>query len=175
MLSKKLVTLGGALGILACGACFVPPQRPYHPPPAPPPPASLRGIRTIAVQVSNDSESRHLPAAELAAMVARNIGLLGSEPHITATTDGAADPDARLGIEIRRETATPQPVDLNWAIVIEASSTLTARDGRVLWSEARSYTTARRFPAQDPEQVWQNSQIRTWLAWTLANRMMHPQ
>jgi len=175
MLSKKLVTLGGALGILACGACFVPPQRPYHPPPAPPLPASLRSIRTIAVQVSNDSESHHLQAAELAAMVARNIGLLGSEPHITATTDGAANPDARLAISIRSETATPQPVDLNWDLAIEASSTLTARDGQVLWSETRIFKTARRFPEQNPEQVWQNSQIRTWLAWTLANRMMHPQ
>jgi len=35
MVEKKLLTLAGVVGILACGACFLPPL-PQHEPPPPP-------------------------------------------------------------------------------------------------------------------------------------------
>ena len=171
---EKLVTLACVLGILACGACFLPPPRPNHPPPPPPPPQpALHGIATILVDVSNQSESRHLNSSDLAVAVARDIRLLGYSPHITALDKGAVDPDARLAVLIRNETLIRQQGPVRWFISVEALSTLTARDGRVLWSESRVFSSHRQFPENEPDQVWHHIQIQNWLADNLAYRLMH--
>jgi hypothetical protein len=173
MWKKKLVTLAGVLGILACGACFLPPPHPYHPPPPPPLRASLRDIRNISVEAVNESGLHHLNPADLAAAVARDIDFRRFETHIGAAPQGDADPDARLQITITDETATQSEGSLKWFITITVSAKVTARDGRVLWSDSHPYSLALEFPEKDPDQVLQRVQIRNWLAGRLMGRMLH--
>jgi hypothetical protein len=172
MVKEKLVTLACVLGILACGACFLPPPRPYHPPPPPPLRPSLQGVRTIAIAVSNQSESRRMNPADLATMMTHDIQFSDYGSRITAIGEGVADPDAHLVVAIQKETLSQEQTGVRWIVSIDVLSTLTARDGSVLWSDSHVYSLTRPFPENEPDEVWQHIQIQNWLAQSLVTRML---
>jgi len=142
MLGKKLLTIGCVLGILACGACFGPV---YHgpPPPAPPPLRPMEGVHTIRVTVTNASDTKHFASSRLAQSVIDQINYLSRRRNsgLHAIGSEAAKPaDAILAVTILTET----PYSVNrlaslgqaeWKVACKASATLTANDGRVIWSD----------------------------------------
>src|ERR1035438_9069294 len=84
MLEKKLLTLACAAGILACGACFLPPLPEHHRPPPLPARLALAGIQSIRVSVTNTSESHHLDPSDLALAVTKSINELTNETGVSA-------------------------------------------------------------------------------------------
>ena len=57
MFEKKMLTLCCAIGILAFGACFLPPL-PQRQPPPPPIRSGLRGLSNVEVAVANQSVAK---------------------------------------------------------------------------------------------------------------------
>ena len=107
MLEKKLLTLACVAGILACGACFLPPL-PEHVPPPPPVQLELNGIRRIHVVVENASPTRHLDADKLGSWIAVKTGTQGRRVKLTAFSGPkAADQDGELKVAVLSESATP--------------------------------------------------------------------
>jgi hypothetical protein len=151
MLRKKLLTIGCVLGILACGACFGPLSNKPAPPP-PPPLRPLGGVHTIRVTVSNTAESHHIDPSKFGRAV---ISVINSSNQPTEGRSGlhgisANDPgsaDAILAVTILAEDAhRVHQHDLfslpGWKVSVTSSATLTANDGRVLWSDS-SFTNTR--------------------------------
>src|SRR5271168_4638715 len=105
MLVKKLITLACAVGILACGACFLPPPRMHTPPPTVPP--NLLGINRIRVVASNTSPTQHLDAAQLSLWLANQISGQARNATITGfSAQQAKNEDAVLEVTILNESAT---------------------------------------------------------------------
>ncbi|HKF48175.1 MAG TPA: hypothetical protein VKB38_12515 [Terracidiphilus sp.] len=129
---KQLVTLGSAVGILACGACFLPPPRPA--PPRPRPHLNLHGSNRIRVTVTNSGTQ-----AIDTAMLERC--LVGSINHrrpagVPAAVGGgnAQNNDAVLQVTVENETATPEPQrssrDVStWDVKVTLSATLAQAGG----------------------------------------------
>jgi hypothetical protein len=180
MLEKKLVTLLCAAGILACGACFLPPL-PQRPPPPPPPHLDLQGIQSIRVEVTNNSESHHLDPSDLAQAVANSINWQGKETRVDVHVQKeACDDDAVLAIVIVNESAalgaTAAKGDPNkeWLFEVKISATLTRKDGQVVWSETDSGPRFSRKLAQtDPAEVWNDPIVRNSLTLALGNRLVY--
>jgi hypothetical protein len=162
MLVKKLLTVACALGILACGACFLPPiPAPRHPAPPTPVQAGLHGIHRIRVVATNVSDSRHLNADELAMEVANRINWLARDTGITASASSqTGDEEAVLEVKIDKESATPSTVFSTekveaWSFSIEVSTTLMDRGGRILWQDvdpADSFLVT--FPRDPSGDIW---------------------
>jgi hypothetical protein len=142
MLRKQLITLAAILGILSCGACFLPNLVDRDPPPPPPPlTIDLRGVRMIGVTVSDDSKAPLLDPVMLAQRVAEygNFRSRDTKVKLRVHREGGTE-DAQLKIAILKESAvklpqaTPEAAQ-RWALQLIISSTLTARDGRVIWQE----------------------------------------
>jgi hypothetical protein len=103
---KKLLTLAGAIGILACGACFGPSN--YKPPPPPPIQIDLRGIHTISVEVTDTSEAHHLDATALSQRVHDVLNIYRNGTGVTAAEPGKP-PDATLKITLLDAQAIAGP------------------------------------------------------------------
>jgi hypothetical protein len=173
MLKKKLLTLACALGILACGACFLPPDR-SNPPPLPPPlRESLRRIRTIRVEAANQAGPGPINPVDLALAVATDINANALGRHVRARVASSPECDAHLQVTIQSETASHTSGVANWHIAVGVSSILSGRDGRVLWSETHFYSLNRPFAENAPDQLWQHKEIQSWLAWSLVKRMLN--
>jgi hypothetical protein len=152
MLRKQLITLSAILGILGCGACFLPNLIDRDPPPPPPPlKIDLRGVRTIGVTVSDNSGVHDLDSIQLAQMVAEQANYRSRDTKVKLRVHrDSRNEDAELKIAILKESAAQVPqaaprAPRKWALRLSISSTLVARDGRVIWQEAsrnRSLTTA---------------------------------
>jgi len=144
MIGKKLITLACAVGILLCGACF---RAAYAPPPTPPL-RPLAGIRSIYVTVANQSAARHLEPGELSQRLADAFNWKTIQTHLEAQTSGdTAATDAVLAISVLDEDGGPtdRPAGQDsvvWAFHFKVSSTLTRRDGQLIWSDAGSSYTA---------------------------------
>ncbi len=141
MLRKQLITLAAILGILGCGACFLPPLIPRTPPP-PPMHIDLRGVRTIGVTAANESEMHRLDAVQMAKSLAEdaNDSVQETRVRLRAHRDGR-DEDAQLKLVILKETAIRLPqrkpgAVQTWALRLNMAMTLTARNGRVIWQDA---------------------------------------
>lgn len=142
MLRKQLITLAAILGILGCGACFLPNLVDRDPIPPPPPlTIDLHGVHTIGVTVSDDSKASLLDPAMLAQRVAEygNFRSRDTKVKFRVHRDGENE-DAQLKIAILKESAVKIPQTApgtaqKWALRLVISSTLTARDGRVIWQE----------------------------------------
>ena len=137
-----MITLAAILGILGCGACFLPNLIDRDPTPPPPPlTIDLRGVRTIGVTVSDDSKAPLLDPAMLAQRVAEygNFRSRDTKVKLRVHREGENE-DAQLKIAILKESAVKLPqaapgAAQKWALRLIVSSTLTARNGRVIWQE----------------------------------------
>ena len=142
MLRKQLITLAAILGILGCGACFLPNLVDRDPIPPPPPlKIDLRGVRMIGVTVSDDSKAPLLDPAMLSQRVAEYGNFRSRDTKVKWRVHReSGNEDARLKISILKESAVKVPQTTpsaaqKWALRLTISSTLTTRDGRVIWQD----------------------------------------
>jgi hypothetical protein len=140
MVEKKLLTLAGVLGILACGACFLPPL-PQHKPAPPPIRNGLDGVQSVRVEVANASPSHHLDSDDLARKIAGAINEQSWKTKVSAHVGKeAGGEDAVLVITVLSETAEPakssKSGDLTF--LIKDSATLTRLDGALVWRETEA-------------------------------------
>jgi hypothetical protein len=146
MQQKQLITLIAVVGILACGACFVPPPRPSTPrPPAPlRTQLDLRGSKRLRVTVADTSGAHHVDTAMLEGCVADSINRRGMRGVPQAVGGGEASAgDAVLSIAIEKETAAPEAQQLSddsitWDFDLTLSSSVARADGVVVWNQPSS-------------------------------------
>jgi hypothetical protein len=179
MLEKKIVTLACAAGILACGACFLPPL-PMHKPPPPAVPPNLRGIGRIRVQVMNASPTQHLDATQLASWLANQIN--DRADHTTVTGFAAQQPgneDAVLEVTILSESMTLHSAAVSigkptWEIQLSLTATLTRVDGQVVWRESDgNYRASRALPKEPEPDLWMEPVVYGWLIRGVGNRLVY--
>jgi hypothetical protein len=179
MFEKKMLTLCCAIGILAFGACFLPPL-PQRQPPPPPIRSGLRGLSNVEVAVANQSESRHLDAFELALQVAGQINALYGRTGVRAFAGEPGRPaDAVLKIDVLHETATLHPSTNpsspeTWEFEIALNATLTRTNGEILWQRTKDLLrVVRRFPADHPADLWSEQSVHRGLAFVLGDGVTH--
>jgi hypothetical protein len=135
MLEKKLVTLGCAVSILACGACFLPPLQG----PKPPLPPALTSVHLIAVHVEDGTARNLFDPLIMSSATASNFNRLWKEFPVRAEAFDAGIPsDATLKITVIRTTASCIPRDKDkqfCSFEFFASFTVTGAGGRILQSE----------------------------------------
>jgi len=174
MVEKKLLTVASAVGILACGACFLPPL----PEPAPPLRNALRGVRTIQITAANDSPSHHIDPSGLAQALMQNLNWKTSETGATAfvTQKAGVLEGAALAITILSEDGKPIPLKdypslSRWKVVVKISATLTRQDGSQIWQETGTeYSVDHVYPRSGAP--WDDSHSSNLLASELADRLI---
>ena len=190
MPEKKLVTLAAVAGILVCGGCFASNSKPApQPPPAPAPSADglrdgIERLHTIAVKVTNSSDSQHIAPADLAQAVITHIDRfkypfgLSAEP---ATDSSKAD--AVLAIHVLSESASPRDAASArptwWNFDTRLSASLTTRDGTILWQEIyEDHDLSIALKKKNAADAWKAAQSHDWpeigLALHVVDRMLHP-
>jgi len=177
MVKKKLLTLAGAVGILACGACFRPPL-PQHAPRRPPVRIGLEGIRSIRVEVANASPWHHLDPAALAQRIADTINEQSWRMNMKVNAHvgkKAGDGDAVLEITVLSETveaATPAKIGSR-TFLIKDSATLTRLDGALVWRETEAGSSIARSVAEgDAADPWKEPGLVDGVDKTLSNRLV---
>jgi hypothetical protein len=174
MVEKKLLTVACAVGILACGACFLPPP-PERKPQPPPLRIDLTGITTIRVEVANGSETHRLDGADLAGEVARAMNArFGVRPDLRAYAGvDRSDADAELKITVESEALEDDPT-FEGRFVIRDSATLARRDGAVLWQETNSMNRIfLQYLQGNTENVWRQPLVEKRLEAQLASRLVY--
>jgi hypothetical protein len=178
MLVKKLITLACAVGILACGACFLPPPRMHTPPPPVRP--NFLGINRIRIVTSNTSPTQHLDAAQLSIWLASQISAQARGATITGfSAQQPGNEDAVLEVTILSESATPltgtNPGDKqNWELRLSLTAVLTRNDGQVAWRESDGNYTTSRVLAKEPEpDIWKEPVVQGWLTRGVGNRLVY--
>jgi len=159
MLKQELIALGGALGILLCGACF----GPRYTPPPPPPIANL-GIRSLRVVVIDDSAQKRLNALALGALTASRFQRQLSRNVIVAYSEEKplAEADAELRARVlSAEARMNPPADLgllqDWVFSVKFSEQLMRKDGSILWQGAeQTEIYSLKSYARNPEDVWKD-------------------
>jgi hypothetical protein len=178
MLAKKLITIAGALGILACGACFIPvqPERP----PLPPQRADLQGVHSIHVVVRNISKGHHLNSDELERQIADDINSWSRSTSVRAhTVDGVKGEDAVLDVDILSESASeesstnPDPVH-PWDMSFSFSATLAKTDGEVIWREtAVSCSFTRAYANMNADTALDGANVRYWANYFISRKLIY--
>jgi hypothetical protein len=165
MVRKKLLTLLSVVGLLACGACFLPP--PHSQPPTPPP--YLRGVDGIFLEVTDSSDPHKIDTDQLGRWTAASINARnqGRNPRVYSGGQPKAG-DAELHVSIGDEGAAskpePQSPQTRWTFTVSIAATLTAADGAVLWQKSsRQFHLNRRLLASTPELAWQSPAVAVWL------------
>jgi hypothetical protein len=175
MVEKKLLTLAGVVGILACGACFLPPL-PQHKPAPPQIRDGLVGVQSIRVEVVNTSPSQHLGSADLARKVTDAINQQSWKTKVNAHVGKeAGGEDAVLDIAILRETKEAKLPASNEETVfyIVDSATLTTTDSTLIWRETEAGNPiARNVVARDTEDVWKFPGLVDAVDKALSDRMV---
>jgi hypothetical protein len=178
MLEKKLLTLACAGGILACGACFLPPM-PERKPPPPPVRLDLQGIRRIRVDVKNQSPPNHLVPLQLAARVASEIIFQGRRLNVTAYPDSVSDDeDGVLQVIVLSETGTPGKKlsnwnGIEWSFDIGISAVLTKKNGQVVWRELDGgYRFSNNFAQEDEVDLWKEPPVLDRLTGDVGTRLV---
>jgi hypothetical protein len=169
MFEKKLVTLCCAVGILACGACFLPPL-PERKTPLPP---ALASVHNIAIHVEDGTAGNLFDPLIMSNATAGNFNRLWNEFAVRAEGFSTGKPsDAALRITVLRKTASCIPGDKGrqfCSIEMIASFNVTAADGRILQSnlEERSkfglWVTGNSLP-----ETWNSNPFRQEAAYALA-------
>jgi len=177
MLEKKLVTLVCAAGILACGACFLPPL-PQHRPQPPQVQLDLQGVQSIRVEVTNNSEPHHLDPSELAQAIANSINWRTKETGVNAHVQKEAG-DAILAITVLNESVTSETTPANggavrWTFEVKTSASLTKLNGQTLWhyTEADS-RFSRNFALEGHADAWRDPVLQNWLLASLSQRLVY--
>jgi hypothetical protein len=160
---KQAVTLLGAIGILACGACFVP----SHYPPPPPPPHVTEGVKSQR----DRSAPNRLDLAALTGVILVDMNRRNAQTHLSAypAEKSPSEVDATLQVEILSVSATPQtaPEDSGqqkWQFAIQTSSILTRQNGQVLWrSTINPVSPTLESYAHDSEAMWKDPIIQSSL------------
>jgi hypothetical protein len=182
MLAEKLLTLACAVGILACGACFVPDlvDKAHRPPPPPTPlRINLQGIRSLRVIAVNASEPSRIDSATLAKSVAHslNIQSKSTKAHAHRATPGD-NADATLTISILSAVVEPASRSeyrfANWKLSTHLSARLVRRDGQEIWSAA-DFEDADPEVAKDEEDAIRQISIDSYevLSDRLVDRMLY--
>ena len=178
MFKKKLLTLACAAGILACGACFMPPL-PHRAPVPPPLRAEMQGIETIRVEGTNVSAQRNIDPSELTNAVANSINWRSGQTGIRASVqNGAVEENAVLKIVILSERATPgmllEKGRQLWSFQLKTSSTLTGKDGHVIWADTDGgLELTRHCPRTEAADLWKDPMIHGWLSRAVSNRLVY--
>ncbi len=136
MRRQKLVTLGCVTGVLACGACFLPPPSPRRPqPPRPLARIELGKSKRIRVTVMNNAEANAIDLAMMEGCVADSINnrhVVGVPPAVGGGS--AQSDDAVLQVTMEKETAAQEPQQLSpgyttWDFDVTLSAVLVRADG----------------------------------------------
>jgi hypothetical protein len=172
MFEKKLLTLAAMVGILACGACFLPPLSQNEPLP-PPIPNGLDGVQSIRVEVANASPSHHLDSADLALKIAETINQQSWKTRVNAhVRKEAGDGDAVLAVTVLSETvgsAKPGRV----TFLLKDSATLTRLDGTLVWRETEvGNWITRNFADENAADVWKAPDLVDWVSKALSDRLV---
>ncbi len=137
MVKKQLLTLAAVVGILACGACFMP-DLPEHKPASPPMPPALASVHMIAIHVEDGIGGNLFDPSIMSNATARNFNQLWQEFPVRAEAYNALGPsNAALRITVLRKTTSCKPgYNGNQFCSFEmiASFTLTDAEGRILIS-----------------------------------------
>jgi hypothetical protein len=180
MLEKKLLTLAGTAGILACGACFLPPLPERKPPPPPPVRLDLQGIQRIRVDVINQAALHHLDPPELAAWVASEINLRGKRAGATAdANDNLGDEDGVLQVTVLSETGTPEQQlakehGTEWRFEVIISAVLKTKAGQVVWRESDGgYRFFHSFAQESEADIWKEPNVLKFLTAGVGNRLVY--
>lgn len=132
---KKLLTLAGVVGILACGACFLPPL-PQHKPVPPPMPPALASMHLIDIHVEDGTAGDLFDPLILSKATADDFNRVWKDFPVRAEAfNSGRHSDAALRITVLRKTASCKPGNNSkqfCSFEMIASFTLTAADGRIL-------------------------------------------
>lgn len=174
MRNKKLLTMAGAVAILACGACLPPP--PQHGP-RPPVWIGVGRIQRIRVDVANASPGHHLDSAALAQKIVDTINEQSWRMNTRVNAyvgKNVGDVDAVLAITILSETAEAlTPAKTKIRILINHSATLTRLDGVLVWRAAEAGSPIVRNVAEgDPADAWQDPRLVDEVDKALSNRLV---
>jgi len=178
MLEKKLVTLACAVGILACGACFLPPL-PEHVPTPPPVQLDLRGIHRIHVAVENASATHHLDADRLASWIAVRTQSQARGKKLTAFSGPSApDQDGELKVTVLTESASPgqkgyKKGTVGWTFEVSVSAELRNSAGVTVWREnSGHYQFEHDEKPGDAAAAWADNDLSDWLMADVGNRLV---
>jgi hypothetical protein len=183
VLEKKVITLAGAAGILACGACFLPPL-PGHVPAPPPVRLDLQGIHRIHVVAVNASPTHHLNADRLASLIADSARSEGRGDRLTAFSGPIApgpstpDRDGELKVIVLNESANPgqkgyKKGTVGWIFEVSVSAELRNSAGVTVWREnSGHYLTEHDEKPGDAAAAWADNDLHDWLALVVGNRVV---
>jgi len=178
MLERKLVTLACAAGILATGACFLPPL-PDRKPPAPPIALDLLGVKTIGVSVVDKSSGQHISSSGVASAIELRLATDGRRANLSAfPAEDGKEHDALLEVTILSVSAAPgaDPAGsgIVWDLNVNVSAVLTKTGGSVIWHEDDPLYHVRHRTRQEPEEtMWKDDPIvQRQLSQGVANRLV---
>jgi hypothetical protein len=178
MLREKLLTIACAVGILACGACFLPPiDSPPHPT-APPLREALRGIKTIRVVVDDASEAHTLDPSELASCIAGALRSRVWRTHVELEDQETPQAgDAVLHIKLIKVTSTTDPgtneMARLWFLEVALSATLIDAHGQTIWQQNHPpYDLRIDSQSDNPTAVWKEPQVRAWLSYGVSDNVL---
>jgi hypothetical protein len=180
MLGKKLLTIACVVGILACGACFLPPigNTPRDPPP-PPLRDELRGIKTIDLFVDDNSDSHLVVPAQVAGRIGGKMDWLEDRTHINCAFRATPRPrDAVLRITLLKESATQRAPESSqtgpgWLLELTINATLTGPDGQILWQQKNvTYSDNESFQPNDPGEISKDQKILDWISGRFSDQLL---
>jgi hypothetical protein len=157
---KKLLTLVSVIGLLACGACFLPPPRPAR--------IHLRGFQNVLVKVTNGPVPGLVDRDELGREIAEAINTKTQGRGPTAHFGEEAAPgEPVLYLYLMRETATSEPVKsgaYEWSLTLTMDATLRASNNVFLGQlPMRQHHWTGTLAAATPELAWRDPVVRKWL------------
>ena len=179
MVKQQIVTAACVAGILACGACFLPPipNRPPRPPAAP-----VRQLQPLQIVVSSQAAEPHLDTSQLARELARALAGRkdGAIQAFPAGEEQVAAGELRLVLleEWATPVGEPTPAHLEqttWLYRFRLTVTIAGADGLVSWASGQrivaieSSSLGRAKPPSGPG--WEQAAVRQALAEELARRI----
>ncbi len=164
MLKKKLLTIAGVLGILACGACFLPPIHTRPPAPLPPPIRLPEDIHTVRVVVSDNSIPAQIDTQAIANSVAEYINLIDGGQGASAHAGGEPG-DSELEIAIANEDASLEKVfpdgTESWTFHFIFAVVLVRSNGKIVSQKPNVPVEFQlMLPPKHPADIWSIRDVR---------------
>jgi hypothetical protein len=167
MFGKKAFTLLCVVGVLLCGACGLffrePPASMHH----------FVDMRTVRVEVSNNTATHEIDPVAMKAAVIRAINASKKRTPLRAVADGDADGTLTLDVAKEEEYLAnfqSQPVDSEndaamWRFHAVISGELKSKDGLTLWSN-QNWPSWRGFSVTEmkkrtPTPGWHDAKFRS--------------